>query len=207
MAAAFLLLCSATAQRGTHRRITLFDKFQPAIIQMERGNAVTVTQANIFLKNSTLLYKEAQGHILQARRERIKSVVIAGHYFERIDTLLAERLDTVGANAVFRVMLIDQEALDRFVENNRVVTDMSLQDYTGATTVELFSEDEIEYPVISLYFVRYNGKVVRAHERELKRLITKDQRRAFTTVIQSDNFSWNNPESLSRMLKALSPTE
>lgn len=184
-------------------RVTAFEKWQPAVVTLIDGKAVTVRQANIFLKNSTLLYRNSRGKAMQALMRNIKSVDISGRHYERIDSMLFWRVDTVEQNALFCSTYIDIQALHQQILNSRVMTNLELSsEFLSTTSVEA-GDDSFEYPLRNMYYYRYNGKWVRAHDRALWRVLPKSKRQDYKIALSIPGFSWTNPNSLMDLLKRI----
>lgn len=188
--------------QNTSRQITEYAEFKPAVIHLMTGRDVTITKANIFLKNSRLLYKSGT-KTKQARTANVKSVDFADRTYVRIDTLLAYPVDTVGTNTLYCARMIDMAAFNAMIINNRQITDLSIGEQVGMTTLELINEENVEYPIVNHYFFSYRGKVVRAQDREVLRLTPKPLRRNYWTVVRENGFSWDSEASLMKLLKAI----
>lgn len=184
------------------RRTTVFDTFQPAVVSTIDGRKLVLRQANIFLRNGNLIYKE-NGKNMLANIERIKTVDIAGRHYLRADSLLAYVTDSVGRNALLEATIIDMEAFAAEMRNNRIVTDFRISDMVGITTTDLRAEEDITYPVINYFFFKTGDKVFHAEERTVRNNISKDKRRLFTAIIQNPMFKWEDRTSLIKLLKLI----
>lgn len=207
IALALLALSFASAQAAkidtTLHRAMAYEKFIPAKITLMDGKVVRVGQANVFLKNSTLLYKSG-ANIKVAAMANVKYVDFADQRYERLDTLLAFEVDTIGKNRLMCAPQIDLEALTRALNNNRMLDNFSVSDMITINSYELQDEDEIDYPVFNQYFFVIGGKVVRCGDRYVSRIVPKDKRRVYKNLLAREQFDWENPQSLMSMLYLLS---
>lgn len=204
--AAMLLLCSWTmkglAQDKTHN-LTLYKDFKPGVIHMANGRDLKNPLLNIFLKNASLLYKS--GTITkEANMDNVIGVDFDDRKYIKIEGELAYLVDSVGANRLYCSTLIDVEAYKAMQKNNVNISNLSLGDQISYSTIELEQQEGIQLPIINHFYFLYNGKMIRVHEREISRLLPKDKRRLYKTVIGDDKFSWVDAESLLRLLKAIS---
>lgn len=189
------------AQRITPS-LTVYHEFKPAVINLTDGRKLKQPLANIFLKNSSLLYMKGT-QAMEARMDNILSVEFDNRTYVKIDTLLAYQVDTVGNNALYCAEQIDFVAYRQTVLNNHVITNLSVSDQVSSTTIDLEDENDIHFQIINLYFFRLNGEFIYVHERNLSRHLSKEKRRMMKTIMSLDNFSWNNKDMLLKLLKAI----
>ncbi len=194
--------CFAQIPSGTSKSTMVFDKFHPAVITMNGGQKLSVSQANIFLKGSALLYKKGKS-VMAANMDNISSVDIDGSHFMRIDTLLAEVIDTVGQGMLLCATVIDVDAFRTMLENSREITNLEIRDMVSVSSIDLISDEDKHYPLAKYYFYFIDGKALVANERSLSTIVPKDKRRIFKSIISLPDFSWGNPQSLKRLLKAI----
>lgn len=188
---------------GTTVRTTEYADFKPAMVRTVKGQVVTVGQANILLKRSTLIYRSASRRILEAAMGNIQSVDFDDRHYDRIDSMLAWRVDTLGSNALYCVKRIDMEALKNIIINNRQMTDVELNSLQlGITTLDI-SDSDLVYPLVYNYFFKLDGKFVRCQERELNRHVSKQRRQAYKVALSMPNFSWTSRQSLMDVLRAI----
>ena len=179
-----------------------FDEFHPAVITMNDGKKVSVSQANIFLKGDVLLYKKGKS-VLEAKMDNISNVDIADSHFMRVDTMLAEVIDTIGQDLLLCSTLIDIDAFKTMLENSREITSLEIRSMVSFSSIDLIADEDRLYPLAKYYFVFTNGKPLSANERSLSAIVPKDKRRIFKTIISLPDFSWGDPQSLKRILKAV----
>lgn len=203
--AAALAFATAQAEKidTTLHRVMAYEKFVPAKITMTNGKTIKVAQANVFLKNSTLLYKSGS-NIMQAAMKNVKYVDFADRRYERLDTLLAFEVDTIGKNRLMCSPQLDLESLKRTLMNNQVVDNFQLSDMVSINSFEIQASEEIEYPIFNKYFFVIDGKVVRVGDRYTSRVVPKDKQRLYKNLISRPQFDWENPQSLISVLYLLS---
>ena len=193
----FLLLSigvlTASAQ-GTTTMVTVYQAFKPATIHLVDGRQLKVSLANIFLKNSGLLY--ISGHdTKEASLQNISTVEFQDRTYYRIDSVLAYH------QPLYCAQRIDLEAWKGMIINNRQLDNISLGDMLTYSATELADQHDIHFPVINIYYFQINGKYVLAHERNLKRVLDKEKRRLMASVMSEPEFSWTSEKSLLKLLK------
>ena len=193
---------SLFAQEKTYG-LTVYNGYKPAVITLTDGRMVKQPLANIFLKNSSLLYLNRVGTTMEANMANILSVKFDDRQYIKIDTLLAYQVDTVGHDALFRATIIDLVAYQQNLKNNQVFTDISLGDQLSTTSVDLSNEGDYMLPLIDIYFFRIGGKFVRCHDRTLGNMLGKKKKRIMRSYITLPDFSWTNEKSLLKLLKGL----
>lgn len=207
---AVLATVAAPAQGSLHktdslRRTTAFPTWQKAIVLLATGKAVTVPQANIFLKRSSLIYRNMQGKTMEVPTRNVSTVEIGGRHYERIDSMLYWRIDTVGRNALFCCTRIDLPALRQLIINRRDFTNLEMSsEFLSATTLDP-DDESIEYPLINIYYYRYNNRWVRAYDRGVYHALPKNMRQGYRIALSLPDFSWTSPESLMDLLRRITP--
>jgi len=193
---------TATAQEET-ARLTFFNTFGPAKIQLASGKTINNKFTNIALKDGALLYLQGT-YTMQANMETIQGVEMNGRHFVKIKDQLAECLDTIGENQLFCVTLVDIPAFQQMMRNNRNITSLDLaSDVTSYSTIDLESEDDRRLPLIHIFYYRYNGEIFKTHEREVWRRLPKDKRHIYKSIISLPDFTWVHRESLVKLLKGI----
>lgn len=201
MFAAFVCM-NASAQNfaGYTNRTTVYEKYQPAKITLASGKVILQKQANIFLKNGRLLFKN--GNVdMEANMMQIKSVEFNDKLYVRMDTILAVVVDTVKNNRVLCTTTIDMEAYSKQRLNDRVISNFQMSDqFVSATSVESPDED-YSFPLVNQFFLEINGKVVRSHERTIRRMLPKAKRDRLDFYMKQPDFSWSDRKSLCQVLE------
>ena len=194
-------ILAATAQTTT-TSLTVYQSFQPATIHLVDGRKLKVEHANIFLKNSGLLY--ISGHdTKEANLKTMTKVEFKDRTYYRIDSVLAYQVDTINNQQLYCAPRIDVEAWRGLLINNRQLSNISLGDMVTYSATDLVDKQDIHFPLINIYYFKINDKYVLAHERNLKRILDKEKRRLMTSVMSEPNFSWTNEASLLKLLKYL----
>lgn len=194
-------IVSSHAQQVTPA-LTVYKEFRPAKVMLADGKILNLSLANIFLKNSSLLYKSGL-ETKEANMNTVLRVDFKDRSYLRIDTLLAYQVDTVGHDVLYCAQMIDMDSYRQQIANNREITSLDLNDMIGYTTVDLQNEQDIHFPIKNVFIFRINGNFVIAHERSLKRLLTKEKRRILASAIAMPGFSWNDEKSLMDLLKMI----
>ena len=199
------MVCMAVchAQDATTTSLTAYQSFKPAIIYMSSGKTIRNMFTNVFLKNAALLYKQGD-KTMEANMETILGVDFDDRKYININGQLAAVLDTVGQNVLYAITLIDVDAYNQMLRNNVNITNLSLSDQMSYSTIDLTPQEGQELPVINIFYYLYKGKLVRVHEREISRLLSKEQKRRYKTIMSLPDFKWTDRESLVKMLKAIS---
>jgi len=183
-------------------KLTVYPEFKPSLIQLTDGRTVKQSLTNIFLKNSHLLYLQGS-QVMEANMKNVLSVKFDDRLYIKIDTLLVYQVDSVGSDALYCATIIDQDAYHGWLKNNQVITNLSLGEQIQTTTIDLNTDDDFKFPLINIYYYRYNGEFVRCHERNLTRILPKEKRRILKTFEQLPDFSWIKEESLLKLLKGI----
>lgn len=198
----FHLACSPARAQATTTSLTVYQEFQPATIHLVDGRQLKVGFANIFLKNSSLLYKSGQ-ETKEANLKTLTKVDFKDRTYYRVDSVLAYQVDTVGHQHLYCAQRIDFEAWRGLMINNRIMTNLSVGDLLSYTATNLSDEQDIHFPLVNVYYFQIDGKYVLAHERNLKRVLDKEKRRLMASVMSEPGFSWTSEASLLKLLKML----
>lgn len=188
-------------------QLTAFPEFRPATATMADGKKMDIPMANIFLKNSSLLY--ISGELTkEANTKNLLRVDFKDRSYIRIDSVLAYQVDTVRTNALFCAKVLDLKAYKQLLINNSNITNLNMNDLLSMnmlqyTTVDIGDTQDIHFPVIPLYYYRINDKFVLVHERHLKRFFDKENRRRMESVMNMPGFSWTNEEFLLKILEVI----
>ena len=159
---------------------------------------------NVFLKNSTLVYLKGT-YTMEANMDNIARVEFDDRQFDVIEKQLAELVDSIDGNAVYRVDYLDLDAYQRQLKNNVNISNISLGEQISTSTIDLNNEEDFKFPLVHKYYMRYGGEIFNVHEREIWRRLPKDKdvRRMFKTIITQPDFSWTSDESVSKLLRAI----
>ncbi|MBR5928477.1 MAG: hypothetical protein IKZ93_00635 [Prevotella sp.] len=201
-----LLLATLTgvAQQITPS-LTVYPEFRPATILLTNGSKLKVPLANIFLKNSSLLYM-SDDVVKEAELKNVLQVQFDDRTYLRIDSLLAYQVDSVGRNALYCAKVIDIKSYKQTIANSANITNLDLSNITNMlsfSTIDAIGKEGVEFPVIPLYYFRLDNQFVRVHERNLKRVLSKEKQRIMESVMSLPDFSWTDEPSLMKMLEML----
>lgn len=183
---------------------TLYPEFKPSVIYLTDGRKLNQNLTNVFLKNSSLVYLKGT-FTMEANMDNIARVEFDDRQFDVIEGQLAELVDSVGSDAIYRVDYLDMEAYQAGLRNNINISNISLGEQISTTTVDLNNEEDYKFPLIHKYYMRYRGETFHVHEREIWRRLPKDKdvKRMFKTIIGKSDFSWTSDESVSELLRAI----
>ncbi len=205
MLAGWLVATATLAQSDTlSRRTMAFATFRPAVVTQANGKTVNAPQANVFLKGSVLVYRNPQGRVMEANRRTVRSVDFAERHYERIDTMLYWRVDTVGSNALYCATYIDMLSLRQQILNSRNMTDVQMNSLMLSSTALTANDEDFDLPYTNVYYYRYHGKWVRVHERDIDHALPRNKRQAYKLALSMPGFSWSDPHSLLELLRSIS---
>lgn len=198
------MACLASTLMAQERttNLTVYKNFRPSIILLKDGRVLKQPLTNIFLKNSSLLYLHGTTS-MQANMDNIVSVKFDDRLYNKIDTVLAYEVDSVGDKKLYKATIIDQIAYRQQLRNNQVITNLQMGDQLSTTTMNLNGDEDYKFPLIDLFFYRINGKIVKVHERDLSRVLSKEQKRMMRTFLSMPDFSWTDEKSLMELLRKL----
>lgn len=199
--AAFAQVKSQGSEYETNRT-TLYKDFLPSEITMTNGKVIKQRHTNIFLRTGALLYKRGALN-MKASMQNIARVDFPDATYIKVDTMLAMVIDTCGADLLLCATLIDMQAFRQNLINSNTFTDVSIGDQVGATTVSSMSESDMVYPLKHVYIYYIDGEYIEVDERNLRKHLSKDKRRAMAGYMHTPGFEWTNRESLKGLLAAL----
>ena len=202
----FLTTIKVAAQEVTPQ-LTVFPEFRPATVYMADGKKLDIPMANIFLKNSSLLYLSGE-LTKEADTKNLMRVDFKDRSYFRIDSVLAYQVDTVRSNALYCAKVLDIKAYKQLIINNSNITNLDINDIMSNnmlqyTTVDIGDAQDIHFPVIPLYYYKINNKYVFVHERHLKRFFDKENRRRMESVMNLPGFSWTDESFLLKILEVI----
>ena len=187
-------------------RTTVFAEFKPAVITLTNGKTLKQNYANIFLKNSSLLYKHGILDMeadMEADIEQIKSVKFDDCCYVRVDTVLAKVIDTVGNKKILCASFIDIDAYRTRLLNEHQVTNLELGEHVNVTSTDVSANEPKVYPLNNVFYFDLGGNMIKVQERKLNRLYKGDKKRLYKVIVNSADFSWENPASLKKLLELL----
>lgn len=191
---------SAQHHVGSTFHTTLYETYQPARITLSSGKVIMQKQANVFLKNARLVFKSGR-HDMLANMNQVQKVEFADKSFVRLDTMLAEVADVVGTNRILCTTTIDLDAYNSQKINDRIISNFQIgTDQVSATSIDTSPSDEL-FPLVRTYYFEIDGKIVKTHERTLRRMLPKAKRSRFDFYLQLPDFSWYDVASLRKVLE------
>ena len=201
IAALMLVTTGVFAQvpAGRSEKVTFFDAYIPAAIELVDGTENYQSQANIFMKNSALVYKKGATD-MQANMTRVKAVNFGKRRFININNQLAEVLDTCGRYKLVRVRLIDVDAFNGEWLNNSDITNISLSENLSVTRLDP-NEETLTYPLVDNFYYLAKGKTIRCHERYVRPLIAKKNRAKIDAQMKSGMINWTSADDLKALMK------
>ena len=213
IALVFTILLLATLKMAAQEQsitsaITVYPDFRPATAVLTSGKKTNIPLANIFLKNSSLLYMNGND-IMEANMRNILRVEFEDRTYIRIDSMLVYQVDSVGDDALFCAKIIDINSYKQSRANSANITNLDLTAMTTSSsslsynTIEATDKSELQFPLVDVYFYRLDGQFVRVHERHLKRALTKEKRRIMESVMNMQGFTWTDEKYLMMILKKI----
>ena len=201
-----LAILKGVAQQITPS-LTVYPEFRPATILLTDGGKLKVPLANIFLKNSSLLYMTDK-LVKEADIKKVLQVEFDDRTYIRIDSLLAYQVGAVGENALYCANVIDLKSYKQTIANSANITNLDLSNLTNMNmlsfnTIDAIGKDSVQFPVIPIYYFRIDNKFVLVHERHLKRVLSKEKRRLMESAMNLPKFSWTDEQSLMVMLEMI----
>lgn len=201
-----LAILKGVAQQITPS-LTVYPEFRPATILLTDGGKLKVPLANIFLKNSSLLYMTDK-LVKEADIKKVLQVEFDDRTYIRIDSLLAYQVGAVGENALYCANVIDLKSYKQTIANSANITNLDLSNLTNMNmlsfnTIDAIGKDSVQFPVIPIYYFRIDNKFVLVHERHLKRVLSKEKRRLMESAMNLPKFSWTDENSLMVMLEMI----
>ena len=202
-----LMAAFKVAAQEVTPQLTAFPEFRPATVYMADGKKMDIPMANIFLKNSSLLYLSGE-LTKEANTKNLLRVDFKDRSYIRIDSVLAYQVDSVGPNALFCAKVLDIKAYKQTLMNNSNITNLNLNDLLTMnmiqySTIDIQDTKDIHFPVIPLYYYRLGDKFVLVHERNLKRAFDKEDRRRMESVMNLPGFSWTDEKFLLKILEVI----
>ncbi len=198
-----MMVASVWSQKKT-LIATMYPKNKTAAVTLNDGRKINAPNANIFLKNASLIYFQGS-KVKQAKMDIISKVDIENRSFVNVENQLAYFVDSIKGNSLYCVEIIDMDAFERKLRNNVNYTFIDLStEKIDAFTNDLNTEEDFVFPVIHKYWFLLDGKMVEAHDRELWRVLDKKRYRMMKVAISDPMFSWIDKDSLMKLLELIS---
>ncbi len=204
-----LLLLASVLSLHAQKRTTMptqYREFRPSVITLKDGRKLSQPLTNVFLKNSSLLY--LTGTLTkEANMDNIVAVDFEDRSYINLNGQLAYLIDTVATNRLYCIELFDLDTYERNLRNNNNITNLSLGEQIATTTIDLNTEEDFMFPVFRHFYMLYQGEYVKMHERDIWRILPKEQRHIYKSIISQDDFSWTSPECLMQLLRAITSNQ
>ena len=195
----WLTVLQGTAQQVT-AALTAWPEFRPATVYLTDGKKLSLPLANIFLKNSSLLYMSGQD-TKEANTKTLLRVEFEDRTYYRIDTLLAYPVDSIGDNVLYCAKVLDLKAYKQLVTNSSTITTLDVATTISYAKIDVY--DDIRFPVIPIFYYKLGDQVVLVHERHLKRVLSKEKRRLMNSAMNLPGFSWTDEKSLVQLMSLI----
>ena len=195
----WLAVLQGIAQQVT-TALTAWPEFRPATVYLTDGKKLDIPLANIFLKNSSLLYVSGQD-TKEANTKTLQRVEFKDRTYYRIDTLLAYPVDSVGDNVLFCAKVLDLKAYKQLISNSSTITTIDVATTISYAKVDVY--DDIRFPVVPIYYFKIGEQFFLVHERHLKRTLSKENRRMMNSAMNLPGVSWTDEKSLIKLLGML----
>lgn len=183
---------------------TLFPQNKTAMVTLTDGRTIKAPNANIFLKNASLIYFQGS-QAKEARMDLVLGVSFDDRSFVNINNRLAYLVDSIKGNSLYCVETIDMEAYEDYLKNNVNFTYIDLShDHLDTATTGLDINDGVAFPVKRTFYYRLDGKFVQTDPRELNRELSKNRNRIMRAVSNAHDFNWMDKECLMNLLDKLS---
>ena len=199
-ATVLLMAALKVAAQEVTPKLTAFPEFRPATVYLADGKKMDIPMANIFLKNSSLLYMSGED-TKEANTNNIQKVEFQDRTYYHIDTLLAYPVDSVGGNVLYCAKVLDLKGYKQLITNSATITTIEVATTINYAKVNV--SDDIRFPVIPVYYYKLDGQIVPVHERHLKRFLNKDKRRLMNSAMNLPDFSWTDEKSLIKLLEMI----
>ena len=197
-----LLTVGCLAQKRTFQA-TMFNEFKPSVVTFKDGHQSRQPLTNVFLKNSALLFLQ-NDYTMEANMDNIVAVdFINDRSFVVINKQLAYFVDSVGSNKLYCIELFDIDSYERNLKNNVNIQNIEFGEQMSTTAVDLNVEDDFKLPVFRHYYFLYNGNYVHVHERDLGKVLSKENKTMMKRIIALPDFSWQDEKSLKKLLEAI----
>lgn len=181
----------------------VFPEFREAKVLQTFGRSVTA-KVNIFLKNSALLFLDGDV-VKQAYTKNIIGVDFDSVKYLKVDSVMGEVLASRKYNHLVRVTTIDMAKLKAETQGG---DNLPFLEIGGTTTTSFFEIDgqmfaEKGFPLKEKYYFLVKGEVVPASESKFKGHVRPEMLTAFRNLMNDRFWSWNDAESLKRLMEYL----
>ena len=199
-----MMMCMGLCAQKKTLIATMYHKNQTATVTLKSGKTVKAPNANVFLKNASLLYFQGN-EVKEARMDIIDRVDFEQRSFINIENQLAYFVDSINGNSLYCVEIIDMDAFERTLKNNVNYTFIDLaSDRLDTYTNDLNTEEDFVFPVVKHFYFKINDKMVDASLRDLNRVLDKQRYRLARVAASAPDFSWADAKCVKTVLEAIS---
>lgn len=181
----------------------VFPEFREAKVLQTFGRSIRA-KVNIFLKNSALLFLDGD-KVKQAYTDHIIGVEFDSVKYLKVDSVMGEVLASRKYNHLVRVTTID---MDKYMAETQGGDNLPFFEIGGTTTTGFFEIDgqvfaENGFPLKCKYYFLVKGDIVPANETKFKSHVRPEMRKAFKNLMGDRFWSWNDAESLKKLMEYL----
>lgn len=180
-----------------------FPEFRDAKVLQPFGR-YTNAKANIFLKDSRLVFMDG---------DKIKTAYVNNVYgvefgdsitYLRIDSIMGRVVARRGYDSLLRVTTIDMQKYSEQNSGGNNLPFFEMEDLNVFLEIDGDQREEAQgYPLKDTYYFMIKGVPYKATEKNLKKLIKPEMKKAFKNLMYDHYFSWNDEESLKKLFAFL----
>lgn len=198
-----VLLCCATAtaqQAQVEKRTSIpyaYKDFRKATVEFSFGKD-KVYDANIFLKDGSLLYKK-DTTVMKAELFGVISVDFGDAKYRKTGLRMGKILAQKGDVMLTVVTTIDTGRMQEDARSGRNSTFLDLPEFNlfVETNADYWAGNEgVTWPLKDEYFFIVNGETIQAAEKIIKKRIRSDKKSDFKELMKNRKWSWRDAKSL-----------
>lgn len=177
-----------------------FSTFRPAKILQTFGRSVTTNEANIFLKNSTLVFKE-NGKVKQAYMKNIIGAVFDDSIrYVTLDSIMGRLVSQRGRNKLVCVTTIDMDRYKSLTTGGENLPFFQIEELNLFLDIDGDKRPESKgLPLKYTYYFIVNGTIYPANEKTIKKLVRPEMKAAFKHLMYDKFWSWKDAASLTQL--------
>lgn len=176
-----------------------FPEFRDAKIIQAFGR-YTTAKANIFLKDSRLVFMD-NDTIKTAYVNNVFGVEFGDSIsYVRLDSVMARVIATRGYDKLVCVTTIDMKKYSEQNSGGNNLPFFEMEDLNLFLEIDGDQREEAQgYPLKNTYYFILKGQPYKATEKNIKKLIKPEMKRAFDNLMFDHYFSWRDAASLQRL--------
>lgn len=173
-----------------------FPEFRKAKILQPFGRSVTA-EANILLRNSTLCYIDS-GKVMQAYVRNILGVEFDDSTrYLKVDSVMGRVLAEKDWKSLVVVTSIDKRRYDAETTGGDNLPYFEISDLNVFLEINGDQRDDARgYPLKDEYYFIIDGMPVRANEKNIKKYVRPEMKKAFNNLMHDKFWSWKDAASL-----------